>query len=64
MEKEKIYYTVNDFMKDAEPSTVFKEVQEETIRIANSPEYMLKENKRLADIASLMNKVVGAEGED
>ena len=58
------YMTVTELMKNAKPSTLFKDVQKEIIKEVNSPEWQAKENKRLAGIASIMNKVVGAEGDD
>jgi hypothetical protein len=58
------YMTVDEIMKDAKPCTLFKDVQEEIIKEANSPEAQVKENKRLAGIASIMNKIVGTKGDD
>ena len=60
--KDRLRYTVEDFMKNAKPCTLFKDVQEEVTKEMNSPEYQAKERQRLADVADLMHRVVGAEG--
>jgi ATP phosphoribosyltransferase len=55
------YITIEELMKNAKPCTLIKDVHEEIVKEMNSPERQAKDAKRMADIAGIMNKVVGAE---
>jgi hypothetical protein len=59
------YLTVEEFMKNAKPSTLFKDVQRELEKERNDPKIQMQrqaaEARRMAGIAEIMNKVVGAE---
>jgi hypothetical protein len=59
------YLTLKEFMKNAKPSTFFKDVQADLERERNDPKIQKQrqaaEAKRMAGIAEIMNKFVGAE---
>jgi len=57
----KMYMTYSELMKGAVPDDTIKRAHEESLKYFNSEEFREAEFKRAADVARLMNQVVGAE---
>jgi hypothetical protein len=62
------YITGEELMKDAKPCNIDEEVRKEFEEERRDPEYYLRKEAEWAEkqaaIASIMHKVVGAEGDD